>query len=39
VLVIKPEWLVEIAPHYYKPKDVDDAGTKVKMPKSRPPPK
>ncbi len=20
IIVIKPEWLVEIAPHYYKPK-------------------
>jgi pre-mRNA-splicing factor ATP-dependent RNA helicase DHX16 len=33
LIVIKPEWLIEIAPHYYKPKDVEDA-TKVKMPKA-----
>ncbi|KAJ1434750.1 P-loop containing nucleoside triphosphate hydrolase protein [Ochromonadaceae sp. CCMP2298] len=29
---IKGEWLVEIAPHYYKPTDIEDASTK-KMPK------
>lgn len=32
VIEIKPEWLVEIAPHYYKMKDVEDAGAR-KMPK------
>ncbi|CAI5464562.1 unnamed protein product [Closterium sp. Yama58-4] len=32
VVEIKPEWLVEIAPHYYKLKDVEDSGTH-KMPK------
>ncbi|OQR96314.1 pre-mRNA-splicing factor ATP-dependent RNA helicase [Achlya hypogyna] len=32
VAPIKPEWLTEIAPHYYKTKDVEDATTK-KMPK------
>ncbi len=29
---IRPEWLVEIAPHYYKKKDVEDEAGK-KMPK------
>eukprot|EP00898_Chlorokybus_atmophyticus_P001287 jgi/Chlat1/2159/Chrsp17S02733 len=32
VTEIKPEWLVEIAPHYYKMKDVED-GMSKKMPK------
>mmetsp|Transcript_10759 Transcript_10759/g.14008 ORF Transcript_10759/g.14008 Transcript_10759/m.14008 type:complete len:1072 (+) Transcript_10759:95-3310(+) len=32
VIPIKPEWLVEIAPHYYKEKEVEDSRTK-KMPK------
>jgi len=32
VTPIKGEWLVEIAPHYYEPKDVEDS-TNVKMPK------
>eukprot|EP00002_Diphylleia_rotans_P027747 TRINITY_DN5573_c0_g1_i4.p1 TRINITY_DN5573_c0_g1~~TRINITY_DN5573_c0_g1_i4.p1 ORF type:complete len:1034 (-),score=246.22 TRINITY_DN5573_c0_g1_i4:34-3135(-) len=32
VIEIKPDWLVEIAPHYYKPKDIDDGSSK-KMPK------
>jgi len=32
VIEIEPEWLVEIAPHYYKKKDVLDT-TKIKMPK------
>ena len=31
---IKPEWLVEIAPHYYKMKDIED-GTSKKMPKGK----
>ena len=31
VIEIKPEWLVEIAPHYYKRKEIDD-GANVKMP-------
>ena len=30
---IEPQWLVEIAPHYYQAKDVSDARTK-KMPKT-----
>ncbi|XP_054805559.1 pre-mRNA-splicing factor ATP-dependent RNA helicase DEAH1-like isoform X4 [Prosopis cineraria] len=32
VTELKPEWLVEIAPHYYKLKDVEDAASK-KMPR------
>lgn len=32
VTELKPEWLVEIAPHYYQLKDVEDPGTK-KMPR------
>ncbi|KAL5231001.1 hypothetical protein ABZP36_029777 [Zizania latifolia] len=32
VTELKPDWLVEIAPHYYQLKDVDDAGSK-KLPK------
>jgi pre-mRNA-splicing factor ATP-dependent RNA helicase DHX16 len=35
LIVIKPEWLIEIAPHYYKPKDVEDP-SKMKMPKAPP---
>ncbi|KAM0007752.1 putative RNA helicase [Helianthus debilis subsp. tardiflorus] len=31
---IKPEWLVEIAPHYYQLKDVEDFASK-KMPRGR----
>jgi len=31
---IKPEWLVEIAPHYYKLNDVEDAGSQ-KLPKGK----
>jgi pre-mRNA-splicing factor ATP-dependent RNA helicase DHX16 len=34
VAPIKPEWLVEIAPHYYQQSDVEDAKSK-KMPKNR----
>eukprot|EP00980_Cylindrotheca_fusiformis_P003759 scaffold834_cov123-Cylindrotheca_fusiformis.AAC.6 len=34
VAPIKPEWLVEIAPHYYQPSDVEDTNSK-KMPKMR----
>ncbi|KAM3316812.1 hypothetical protein ACQJBY_034775 [Aegilops geniculata] len=34
VTELKPEWLVEIAPHYYQLKDVDDAGSK-KLPKGQ----
>ncbi|XP_020096072.1 pre-mRNA-splicing factor ATP-dependent RNA helicase DEAH1-like isoform X2 [Ananas comosus] len=32
VTELKPEWLVEIAPHYYQLKDVDDSGAK-KLPR------
>lgn len=32
VTELKPEWLVEIAPHYYQMKDVEDGGAK-KMPR------
>jgi len=32
VIEINPEWLVEIAPHYYKQKDIEDS-SKRKMPK------
>jgi pre-mRNA-splicing factor ATP-dependent RNA helicase DHX16 len=31
VIEIKPEWLVEIAPHYYKRKEIED-GAGAKMP-------
>ncbi|OMO84112.1 hypothetical protein COLO4_22215 [Corchorus olitorius] len=34
VTELKPEWLVEIAPHYYQLKDVEDPGSK-KMPKGQ----
>uniref|UniRef100_A0A0D9X6S6 RNA helicase n=1 Tax=Leersia perrieri TaxID=77586 RepID=A0A0D9X6S6_9ORYZ len=34
VTELKPDWLVEIAPHYYQLKDVDDSGTK-KLPKGQ----
>ncbi|XP_006296554.2 probable pre-mRNA-splicing factor ATP-dependent RNA helicase DEAH6 isoform X2 [Capsella rubella] len=33
VTELKPEWLIEIAPHYYQLKDVEDATSK-KMPKT-----
>lgn len=32
VTELKPDWLVEIAPHYYQMKDVEDSGSK-KMPR------
>ncbi|KAJ6843325.1 pre-mRNA-splicing factor ATP-dependent RNA helicase DEAH1 [Iris pallida] len=32
VTELKPDWLVEIAPHYYQLKDVEDSGTK-KLPR------
>ncbi|KAJ6795426.1 pre-mRNA-splicing factor ATP-dependent RNA helicase DEAH1 [Iris pallida] len=32
VIELKPDWLVEIAPHYYQLKDVEDSGTK-KLPR------
>ncbi|CAA6659157.1 unnamed protein product [Spirodela intermedia] len=34
VTEIKPDWLVEIAPHYYQMKDVEDDGSK-KMPRGQ----
>ncbi|XP_058070321.1 pre-mRNA-splicing factor ATP-dependent RNA helicase DEAH1-like isoform X2 [Magnolia sinica] len=34
VTELKPEWLVEIAPHYYQLKDVEDTGSK-KMPRGQ----
>jgi pre-mRNA-splicing factor ATP-dependent RNA helicase DHX16 len=33
VIEIKPEWLVEAAPHFYKDKDIKD-DSKRKMPKT-----
>jgi len=35
VAPIKPEWLVEIAPHYYESKEIEDSRTK-KMPNALP---
>ncbi|KAG6520718.1 hypothetical protein ZIOFF_017778 [Zingiber officinale] len=34
VTELKPEWLIEIAPHYYQMKDVEDAST-TKMPRGK----
>ncbi|XP_034925449.1 pre-mRNA-splicing factor ATP-dependent RNA helicase DEAH1 isoform X1 [Populus alba] len=34
VTELKPDWLVEIAPHYYQMKDVEDPGSK-KMPRGQ----
>ena len=34
VIEIKPDWLVEIAPHYYKLQDVEDSGSQ-KLPKGK----
>ncbi|CAO3668808.1 unnamed protein product [Umbelopsis vinacea] len=33
VLEIQPEWLMEVAPHYYKQADLDNLDDKKKMPK------
>jgi pre-mRNA-splicing factor ATP-dependent RNA helicase DHX16 len=33
VIPLKPEWLTEVAPHYYKPQDVEALGVDRKMPK------
>lgn len=30
---LSPEWLTEVAPHFYKKKDLDTLGTEKKMPK------
>ncbi|KAL2630691.1 hypothetical protein R1flu_015377 [Riccia fluitans] len=35
VIEIKPEWLVEIAPHYYKRSDVEDSGCQPPRKKCR----
>jgi len=32
---IKPEWLVELAPHYYSKREVEDLGGSKKMPKGK----
>lgn len=32
---LKPEWLTEAAPHFYKQKDLDDLGLETKMPKGQ----
>ncbi|CAL9155851.1 unnamed protein product, partial [Musa hybrid cultivar] len=34
VIELKPEWLIEIAPHFYQMKDVEDAATK-KLPRGK----
>lgn len=34
VIDIQPEWLLEAAPHYYKPSDFDDGASSRKMPKT-----
>ncbi|KAK6345275.1 hypothetical protein TWF718_007200 [Orbilia javanica] len=36
VLPLQPEWLVEVAPHYHKKKDLDTLGIDKKMPKQQP---
>ena len=33
VMSLQPEWLTEVAPHYYKQKDVEALGVDRKMPK------
>jgi pre-mRNA-splicing factor ATP-dependent RNA helicase DHX16 len=33
VMPLQPEWLTEVAPHYYKAKDVESLGVDRKMPK------
>jgi len=35
VLEIKPEWLLEIAPHFYKESDIKEPTNKKKMPKNQ----
>ena len=32
---LKPEWLVEVAPHYHKKKDLETLGLDKKMPKGQ----
>ena len=31
VIEIKPDWLVEIAPHYYKKKEIEGEGGGIKV--------
>ncbi|KAH0602679.1 uncharacterized protein H6S33_008329 [Morchella sextelata] len=35
VMPLQPEWLVEVAPHYHKKKDLETLGTNKKMPKGQ----
>lgn len=35
VMPIQPDWLVEVAPHYHKKKDLETLGTGKKMPKGQ----
>jgi pre-mRNA-splicing factor ATP-dependent RNA helicase DHX16 len=35
VMPLQPDWLVEVAPHYHKKKDLDTLGTNKKMPKGQ----
>lgn len=32
---IEPSWLVEVAPHYHKTKDLENLGVPKKMPKGQ----
>ena len=35
VIEINPDWLLELAPHYYNENDVRDTSKKIKMPKGK----
>ncbi|XP_065005349.1 pre-mRNA-splicing factor ATP-dependent RNA helicase DEAH1-like isoform X3 [Musa acuminata AAA Group] len=35
VIELKPEWLIEIAPHFYQMKDVEDAAATKKLPRGK----
>jgi len=35
VIEIEPEWLLEVAPHFYQPKEIEDV-SKRKLPKQHP---
>ncbi|KAL7272148.1 Cyclin-dependent kinase catalytic subunit [Rhizina undulata] len=35
VMPLQPEWLVEVAPHYHKKKDLETLGTNKKVPKGQ----
>ncbi|KAF1984409.1 putative ATP-dependent RNA helicase [Aulographum hederae CBS 113979] len=35
VMPLQPEWLVEVAPHYHKQKDLDTLGVDKKLPKGK----